>query len=237
MITCRDITVRVGSKALIERVSFQADKGERLALTGPSGAGKTTLLRALAGLNSLDEGEILIDSQLASSGKAVPLLPHKRRIAMVAQDPGLWPNLSALAHLKLGGHDTTEALAMLERLGLEQAAKRKPGQLSGGERQRVALGIALMSDPKVLLLDEPFTALDLVRTRELVDLVNDFVTTGGATLICSTHQPEDAQALHTTRLLVLESSQLHADLNWPNPDTKATAKPSPTLRAWQTSCS
>jgi molybdate transport system ATP-binding protein len=145
--------------------------GEVLGVVGPSGAGKTTLLRAIAGLYRARGGRIAVDGEVwFDSAAAVSLAPHRRRVGLVFQEHALFPHLSAVENVAtaLGDHPRGERRArareLLRRVHLEGLEARKPAALSGGQRQRVAIARALARDPKVLLLDEPFSAVDR-RTR------------------------------------------------------------------------
>ena len=143
--------------------SWSFPRARRLVVLGPSGSGKTTLLRLIAGLESPDSGAILIDGQDTSG---IP--PHRRDVAMVFQNPALYPHLSVFDNLAFGFRARGTARAerrrrvhtMASMLGLEKLLNRRPAELSGGERQRVALGRAVAREPRVLLLDEPFSNLD-----------------------------------------------------------------------------
>lgn len=230
MISCRQLAVRAHRRTILKDISFDISAGERIALAGPSGSGKTTLLRTLAGLQVLCDGSMQIGDETVSSNKNTQA-PHLRGIAVVPQDLGLWPNLTVLGHLRLGGHPKDVAVQMLDKLNLTSLAKRKPAKLSGGERQRVALGIALMQQPKLLLLDEPFTALDLVLKQDLLTLVNELIDATHCALLCSTHDPYEALGLQATRLLVLDNGQLHVDTPWPSNERPLSDAPS-MLHAW-----
>jgi len=157
------VSKRFGPATAVERVSLDIFPGEFFALLGPSGCGKTTLLRLLAGLEAPDEGRILLD------GKDIaPVPPYRRPINMMFQSYALFPHLTVEGNVAFGLKQEKLAKAeiaarvdeMLALVRLEAFAKRKPHQLSGGQRQRVALARALAIEPRLLLLDEPFGALD-----------------------------------------------------------------------------
>jgi molybdate transport system ATP-binding protein len=132
---------------------------ETVAIVGPSGAGKTTVLRAIAGLLKPRGGHVALGEQVwFDSERGIDLAPEDRSVGMVFQQFALFPHLSVQRNVEFGGKE--RALAMMERLGIAHLAAARPRQLSGGERQRVALARALAHDPKVLLLDEPLSALD-----------------------------------------------------------------------------
>jgi len=145
--------------------------GEVLALVGPSGAGKTTVLRCIAGLEHPATGRVgLGDRVWLDTTSGVDLKPQQRAVGFVFQDYALFPNLTALGNVAIAvpsGNAETVARELLERVNLKGLETRRPHQLSGGQRQRVALARALARDPRVLLLDEPFSAVDQVTRRRL----------------------------------------------------------------------
>jgi ABC-type Fe3+/spermidine/putrescine transport system ATPase subunit len=179
-------------------LELEIENGEFFSLLGPSGCGKTTLLRLIAGLDSPDEGKVLLNGRDITN-----LSPDKRRISLVFQNYALFPHLNVTENieygLKLGKHSSKERKQRVaEMLGLfriETLAKRMVSQLSGGEQQRVALARALAPRPEILLLDEPFSALDYeIRSRlreELKQLQQDL----GFTTIFVTHQQEEAVSI------------------------------------------
>ncbi|AKS45335.1 molybdate transport system ATP-binding protein [Octadecabacter temperatus] len=141
-------------------VAFEAPAGVT-AIFGPSGSGKTSIIRAVAGVLDCDRADISLDGEVLSD-----LPPHKRKVGYVFQDARLFPHMTVLKNLRYGGtHDEEAVIAVL---GLGALLERYPASLSGGEKQRVALGRALMSAPKVLLLDEPLSALDGPRKAEVL---------------------------------------------------------------------
>jgi iron(III) transport system ATP-binding protein len=186
-----------GATAAVDGVSLQAKAGEVLCLLGHSGCGKTTLLRLIAGLEVPNAGRVEIDGEVLSApGVFVP--PERRRIGLVFQDYALFPHLSVLANVLFGLRDgrrdecERRAVAALRRVGLEHKAQTYPHTLSGGEQQRVALARALAPQPRLLLLDEPFSNLD----RRLRDQVRDdtlrLLRASGTTVVVVTHDPEEA---------------------------------------------
>ena len=200
------------ARLVVERNGFRLDlplalqRGEVVALLGPNGAGKTTAVRALAGLIPLTRGHIHLGSAVLDG---VP--PEKRSIGVVFQDYLLFPHLSVVDNVAFGprrrGYSRRDArsmaLAWLDRIGLGEFAHRKPRELSGGQAQRVALARALVTNPGLLLLDEPLSALD-ARTRidTRAELHRHLREHGGATLLV-THDPLDALVL-ADRFVILE---------------------------------
>jgi spermidine/putrescine ABC transporter ATP-binding subunit len=205
------VTKRFDKTVALDGVSLSIRRGEFMTLLGPSGCGKTTLLNLAAGFFSPDGGEILID------GERVNDLPtYQRGIGMMFQNYALFPHMSVAANVAYGlkvrhvpkGENkrrVADALALVKLTGLED---RKPRQLSGGQQQRVALARALVINPTVLLLDEPFSALDKnLRTSMQVEL-RDIQRKLGVTTIFVTHDQSEALSL-SDRLAVMSGGHIH----------------------------
>jgi molybdate transport system ATP-binding protein len=173
---------------------------------GASGAGKSTLLLALVGALRPASGRIALDGAiLYDSQGAIDLPTRKRRIGMVFQDAPLFPHLDATGNVAFGmsGSDRdTRALRLLERTGADRLARRMPSELSGGERQRIALARALAAEPAALLLDEPFSAIDLPSRASLADLLVELQATAGIPFVHVTHDLSEALRLGTRMVLL-----------------------------------
>jgi ABC-type Fe3+/spermidine/putrescine transport system ATPase subunit len=185
-------------RTLWEGLNLTVAAGETVALLGPSGSGKSTLLKVVAGLESPEAGRVLVDGQDLAG---VP--PERRGFALMFQDFALFPHLSVLDNVAFGLVEQRQgksaaraaALAMLERFGLQAYASSKVWQLSGGEQQRVALARALITRPRVLLLDEPFSALDAeLRLQLRSEFAQRIAEQKMATLLV-THDEAEARAL------------------------------------------
>ena len=190
--------------------------GELVVLLGPNGAGKTTLLRALAGLLALDRGRVVLDGAVLEDTATGTWVPTERRpIGFVFQDYLLFPHLSALENVAFGlrsrGVGRAEARrragAWLERVGLAGHAGARPRALSGGQAQRVALARALVSEPRLLLLDEPLAALDAATRAEVRRDLRRHLAGFDGTRLLVTHDPLEAMAL-ADRLVVLEGGHV-----------------------------
>lgn len=192
-----------GERVVLNDLSLQIEKAERLVLFGPSGSGKTTVLRLIAGLEVPDKGEIRIEGCIvASSGKSL-VTSEKRNVGMVFQDLALWPHMTVQQNLMFGltarGVQKREAdarvLQILHHVGLEHRIEAKPHQLSGGEQQRVALARALVLRPSILLMDEPLSSLEDERKRaiasDLLRLHREF----SFTLVYVTHDQIETDLL------------------------------------------
>jgi spermidine/putrescine transport system ATP-binding protein len=210
MIEIRDVTKRFGRFTAVDRVSLTVRAGEFITLLGPSGCGKTTLLRLLAGFETPDEGQILLDGMEVSH-----LPPYRRNVNQVFQSYALFPHLTVRENVGFGlrmknvpsadaGPRIRDALAMVS---LDEMADRFPHQLSGGQRQRVALARAIVCRPKVLLLDEPLSALD-AKLRHTMQLeLKHLHKKLGLTFVFVTHDQEEALTM-SDRIAVINRGQI-----------------------------
>lgn len=191
------ISKRYGPVQALEAVSFCVQAGSRAAVVGPSGSGKTTLLRIIAGFEFPDSGRVRLGGALLADGAAgVPA--HRRGIGIVSQDGALFPHLSVADNIAFGfergAPDRARRVAeLLEMVELEDAmATRRPHQLSGGQQQRVALARALGRRPRLMLLDEPFSALDTGLRENMRKAVTRVLQAAGITAILVTHDQSEA---------------------------------------------
>ncbi|MBW3614863.1 MAG: ABC transporter ATP-binding protein [Actinobacteria bacterium] len=208
--------VQLVKGALHLDVSLSVGMDEVVALVGPNGAGKTTLLRALAGLEPLLGGRVVLAGQVLEDRAAgVRVAPHERPVGVVFQDYLLFPHLSALDNVAFGlrnrGRRRSEArqlaLGWLERMGLAARADARPHELSGGEAQRVALARALVVEPRLLMLDEPLTALDRQARVEVRSQLRRQLAAFPGVRLLVTHDPVDAISL-ADRLVVVEEGRV-----------------------------
>lgn len=212
-----DITHDFGKLRAVDGVSIDVQPGEVVCLLGPSGCGKSTLLRIAAALEELQHGRVLINGQdmRLSSGRIVP--PEQRSVGLMFQDSALFPHLSVLENVSFGlnrlpARERREcALHFLDKLGMADLAERYPHMLSGGQQQRVALARALAPGPKLMLLDEPFSALDArLRDRIRDDTLHLLKSAGAGTLLV-THDPEEALFMADRIALMREGRILQMD--------------------------
>ncbi len=209
-----DLDVRRGSFRL--RMSLSVAAGEVVAMLGPNGAGKTTVLRALSGLLPVDEGYVRLGRDVLEDVTArIWRAPEHRRVGMVFQDYLLFPHLSARENVAFGlrargiARDVARVRAddALDRMGLAEHAGKRPAALSGGQAQRVALARALVTEPRLMLLDEPLAALDAgTRPEVRADLRQRLAAFDGATVVV-THDAVDAFVL-ADRLVVVEDGRV-----------------------------
>ncbi|MBL7716616.1 MAG: ABC transporter ATP-binding protein [Bdellovibrionales bacterium] len=209
------VSKKYGSHLALSKVSFSIRAGEHLAIVGSSGSGKSTALRLLAGFEIPDEGTIRFDEKLTSEPGVIRIAPHERGIAMVFQDLGLWPNLSVIENVILGLASIPQSKSEKAKLAhqalsicqIDELSARKPYQLSGGQQQRVALARALAAEPRWLLLDEPFSGLDLITKARLLRDISEIASIKKITVILVTHDPMEASSL-CNRLIVLNDGHL-----------------------------
>ncbi len=200
MLEISELGHRYTDAPVLDDVSLTLAAGRIGCILGPSGCGKTTLLRCIAGFERIEHGEISADGVLLSSANLhVP--PEQRRIGMVFQDYALLPHLSAAENVAFALHGRPRrdsrvlALRMLQRVGLERFAERYPHELSGGQQQRVALARALAPEPRLLLMDEPFSNLDVGLRHNLGHEVRELLGQLGTTALVAMHDHHDAFAL------------------------------------------
>ena len=201
------------SKAAVDGVSFNLQEGEIGVLIGPSGCGKTTLLRAVAGLERASSGSITLGPQVISSAD-VHIPAERRQLGMVFQDYALFPHLDIARNVAFGiTHLSAQqrirrVAEVLELVGMPDAGKRFAHELSGGQQQRVALARALAPSPKLLLLDEPFSNLDVDLRERLAHEVRTILKAAGATALFVTHDQMEAFAIGD-QIGVMQQGKLH----------------------------
>ena len=186
MLTCKGLG-KSFDKILFNDFNLDLQSGEIVAITGPSGCGKTTLLRCICGLEDLDEGQIMLDDRDITN-----TLAEERSIGLIFQRPVLYPHLDVKGNLKLGAQDCDVA-ATLEEVDLSGFENRRVETLSGGEGQRIALARALLANPSVLLLDEPFSSLDEELSDKLLSDVRGLLKARNCPAILVTHNHDVAK--------------------------------------------
>lgn len=209
-LSIRNLHKTYGDTQVFSDIDCEIAKGELITLLGPSGCGKSTLLRCIAGLTEVDGGQILLDGE-----DLVPVAPQKRQIGMVFQSYALFPNITVEQNVSFGlrmqniakdesARRVAEVLAMVE---LGEFARRYPSQLSGGQCQRVALARSLVTRPRLLLLDEPLSALDARIRKHLREQIRAIQQELKLTTIFVTHDQEEALTL-SDRILLMNAGRI-----------------------------
>ncbi|WP_075173313.1 ABC transporter ATP-binding protein [Neptunomonas phycophila] len=209
-VSVTQLTKRFGENTVFEDIDFTIEQGEFVTLLGPSGCGKSTLLRSLAGLNPVDSGVIAVDGE-----DITHQTPQQRGIGMVFQSYALFPNMTAFDNIAFGlkmkklaadqiATDVAKVIALVDLQGKEQ---HYPHQLSGGQRQRVALARALVVRPRILLLDEPLSALDAKIRKRLRQQIRDIQKELNLTTVFVTHDQEEAMTM-SDRIFLMNKGQI-----------------------------
>lgn len=202
-LSVRGISKRYGSHQALDCISLEVPLGTCMVILGPSGCGKTTLLRVIAGLDTPDTGEVWLGDAPVTAGRRILVAPHERRIGFVFQDLALWPHLSVRQNLEFvleaqrfpPADRVARVRDTLRVVRSETLMERHPHQLSGGEQQRVALARALVGEPRLLLLDEPLSSLDVELQSTLRQELARLQRGLQLTTVYVTHDREDASAL------------------------------------------
>jgi iron(III) transport system ATP-binding protein len=211
-ISIQGLSAGYGGEAVINDISFELAEKQLLAILGPSGSGKSTLLKTIAGFLTPLNGSITLEGVLVSSTSShIP--PEKRNIGLVPQEGSLFPHLDVNANIGFGIKRDPNARArvdeLLEIIGMTEFAHTRPQELSGGQQQRVALARALAPKPKLILLDEPFTALDTSLRAQMREDIRSILTLTSTTAIMVTHDQEEALAT-ADQLALMEGGRLIA---------------------------
>ncbi|WP_300301624.1 ABC transporter ATP-binding protein [Ferrovibrio sp.] len=206
------VSHRYGARLAVDNVSLKVARGEILGLLGPSGCGKSTTLRLAAGLEDLQQGEVRIGGEvMAGAGRAVPT--EQRHVGMVFQDHALFPHLSVADNIAFGlgrlpaGERRGRAEYWAGRLGLAAHIDSYPHRLSGGEQQRVALARAMAPEPRVMLLDEPFSSLDSRLRDQIRDETVEVLKQAGTATLLVTHDPEEAMRMGD-RIAIMQAGRI-----------------------------
>ena len=205
MLQLKNIRKSYDGKVILDSISLDINDGEIVSILGPSGSGKTTLLNAILGLTEIDGGQIIFD------GTNVPM--KDRGFNIVFQDYALFPNLNAYENIvyglrnKPGISSAEEVQELISLLGLKEHLNKRIDQLSGGQQQRVAIARALATKPKILLLDEPLSALDGVIKESIKERIQLIAKQYHLTTIIVTHDPEEALTL-SDKVLIINEGQI-----------------------------
>ncbi len=210
-----NITHSYGTKKILDDISFNINRGEIICLLGSSGSGKSTLLRLIAGLETLNSGAIVINNKtIVDATTFIP--PENRQIGMVFQDYALFPHLTVQKNIMFGLRNKggaiqkitkQEAMQQLNYIGMEEYANSYPNTLSGGQQQRVALARTLATKPSILLLDEPFSGLDVHLRADMRKDTKKLIKDNNISAIFVTHDSEEALYL-ADRIILLNNSKI-----------------------------
>lgn len=216
MLTINKLSKNYGAFQAVKELDLEVSSGELVTLLGPSGCGKSTTLRCIAGLETADDGEILLqDRPLSAPRRGIELPPERRNLGMVFQSYALWPHMSVsdnvaypLRARKVEKREAARrAASMLDLVGLAAYGASKPGRLSGGQQQRVALARALASECEVLLFDEPLSNLDVRLRESMRHEIREIQTRLGITSIYVTHDQSEALAI-SDRIAVMDGGRI-----------------------------
>lgn len=232
MILLENVTKKINNRLVLDSVSMYVQRGEAIALIGPSGAGKTTLIRVINGFVKPEQGKVFIDGQEINYKSYKHLRMIRKRIGMIYQLFNLVDRLSALQNVLTGAlgrfdnglrlitstlgffgkNEKEKAMELLKFVGLEHKAHERVDRLSGGEKQRVAIARALMQDPDILLADEPIANLDPKTSRKIIDLLLRINTEKKITLICVLHNVNVVRD-NFKRVVALKEGKVYFDGN------------------------
>lgn len=208
MLELKNIVKKYRNNVILDDISLQIKKGEIVSILGPSGSGKTTLLNLILGITDISSGKIIYDGEDITN---VPL--EKRGFNIVFQDYALFPNLTAYENIVYGlrnkpGISTEQDVQdFIHLLGLEEHLNKRISQLSGGQKQRVALARTMVMKPKILLLDEPLSALDGVIKESIKSKIKEIAREFSLTTIIVTHDPEEALTL-SDKVLIINDGEI-----------------------------
>ncbi len=211
-----NLTKKFNSVTAIKSINFEVEEGKILAILGPSGCGKSTLLQLIAGLEEPDQGQISINNKIVySKRKNIFISPDKREIALVFQNYALWPHYNVFDNvaypLKVRKEKKSvikdKVRSILSLVKLEDAEVRYPNELSGGEQQRVALARALIMEPKILLLDEPFSNLDAKLKEEMQYEIKGIQQKMGLTILHVTHDQNEAMSI-ADKIIIMREGEI-----------------------------
>lgn len=208
MLELKNIVKKYGNNVILDDISLQIKKGEIVSILGPSGSGKTTLLNLILGITDISSGKIIYDGEDITD---VPL--EKRGFNIVFQDYALFSNLTAYENIVYGLRNKPDISTeedvqeFIRLLGLEEHLNKRIDQLSGGQKQRVALARTMVMKPKILLLDEPLSALDGVIKESIKSKIKEIAREFSLTTIIVTHDPEEALTL-SDKVLIINDGQI-----------------------------
>lgn len=216
MIRLKNIKHLYDTKLVLEDLNLDLESQKITCILGSSGSGKTSILRLIAGLERPNSGEISIDGQLLSKDNKILVLPMQRELGFIFQDLALWPHFTVYKNIAFALTEQKEkfvkdkVLEMLKTFNLEEYANKYPHQLSGGEKQLLAIARALVLKPKVLLMDEPLSNLDVKLKRKMLGIIKDLKQNFDLSIIYVSHDHKEAFAI-ADQIVVLEKGEIEAE--------------------------
>lgn len=226
----RNLSVMSPQELILKEISLSLKSGSFTALLGPSGSGKTTLVRAILGLNQnlSVRGDIFFENKLIQKDQRTIIKLRDRRFAYIPQNLKLWPHLSVEEALKLCAHwsgskkSSSWPQEIIELTGLKNHKYKKPSELSGGEQQRLALARVLVAKPRLIIFDEPLSALDIIAKAELIKLIKTAKSLINFSSLLITHDLAEAMALSEDILLLIKGQKI-----WSGPREQLSNAPFP----------
>jgi len=213
IIELKNITHAYGTKKVLEDLSLNIESGRLTCLLGGSGSGKTTILRLIAGLETPEKGKIFIQDKLVTDEQQILVPPDERTLGFIFQDLALWPHFTVYQNVAFGleerkdQHIEKKVFEILSFFGLKAFAEKYPHQLSGGQQQLVAISRALVLEPKILLMDEPLSGLDVKLKRKILEHIKDLKKNFDVTLIYVTHDHREAFTI-ADQIIVLNEGKV-----------------------------
>jgi ABC-type Fe3+/spermidine/putrescine transport system ATPase subunit len=213
IIELKNITHAYGTKKVLEDLSLNIESGRLTCLLGGAGSGKTTILRLIAGLETPEKGKIFIQDKLVTDEQQILVPPDERTLGFIFQDLALWPHFTVYQNVAFGleerkdQHIEKKVFEILSFFGLKAFAEKYPHQLSGGQQQLVAISRALVLEPKILLMDEPLSGLDVKLKRKILEHIKDLKKNFDVTLIYVTHDHREAFTI-ADQIIVLNEGKV-----------------------------
>ncbi len=213
IIELKNITHAYGAKKVLEDVSLNIDPGKLTCLLGGSGSGKTTILRLIAGLEIPEKGKIYIENKPVTDDSKILIPSHERNLGFIFQDLALWPHFTVFENIAFGlkerrsQHIEQRVSEILSFFDLKDFDEKYPHQISGGQQQLVAISRALVLEPKILLMDEPLSGLDVKLKRKILEHIKDLKKSFDVTLVYVTHDHREAFAI-ADQIIVLNEGKV-----------------------------
>ncbi len=216
IINLNGITHFYGDKPVLQNLSLNVEANQLTCLLGDTGSGKSTILRLIAGLETPQKGQISIQDKLVTQSQKIIVPPHQRNLGYIFQDLALWPHFTVYKNIAFGLEERKEkdvknkVFEMLDFFGLHEQAKKYPHQLSGGQKQLVAISRSLILKPKILLMDEPLSNLDVKLKRKILEHIKNLKKDFDLTIVYVTHDHKEAFAI-ADKIMVLNEGKIEQE--------------------------